>query len=206
MTKVVSAKYKVSRRLGKSIWGESKDAVHVKNYPPGQHGIGQKSKKSSDYGLHLRAKQIVKAHYGRITEKQFRNTFTFANKMKGNTAENFAGLMERRLDIVVYRLNFAPTIFSARQLVSHGHIRVNGKKVNIASQKLFVGDLIELKESSKQIPIYAASIEKQERAIPDYLSYGSTNLSGKFIRIPFIADIPYPFTADFRKIVEYYSH
>lgn len=204
MTKIVKAKYKASRRLGTSIWGNGKDPYHTKNYRPGQHGPTGRVK-TSDYGDHLHAKQIVKSHYGRMTEKQFKNLFALANKMKGNTAENFAGLLERRLDMVVYRLNLAPTIFAARQLVSHGNVRLNGKKVNIASQRVKDGDVIELKESAKQIPVYMESAQKQEKEVPEYLSVDASNMSGTFVRTPMISDIPYPFIANFGKIIEFYS-
>lgn len=204
MTRIVKAKYKSSRRLGKSIWGDGKDPFHTKNYRPGQHGPSSRVK-TSDYGLHLQAKQAVKSHYGPVTEKQFKNTFILAEKMKGNTAENFAGLLERRLDMVVYRMNLAPTIFAARQLVSHGNVRLNGKKVNIPSQRVKEGDKVELKESAKQIAIYMESAQKQERNVPSYLSVDSTSMSGEFIRVPMISDIPYPFDPSFGKIIEYYS-
>lgn len=205
MTKIVKAKYKASRRLGTSIWGDGKDPFHTKNYRPGQHGPTGRVK-TSDYGVHLQAKQTVKAHYGRITEKQFRNIFALANKMKGNTAENFAGLLEKRLDMVIYRMNLAPTIFAARQLVSHGNVKLNGKKVNIPGQRLKEGDKVELKDSAKQITIYMESAQKQERTVPEYLSMDPGTMSGVFIRTPMISDIPYPFEANFGKIIEYYSH
>ena len=204
MTKIIKAKYKASRRLGKSIWGDAKDPVNTKNYRPGQHGPTGRVK-TSDYGIHLHAKQIVKSHYGRVTEKQFRNTFALATKMKCNTAENFAGLLEKRIDMVVYRLNLAPSIFAARQLVSHKHVKLNGKKVNIASLRVKEGDLIELKDSSKQIIICAESAKKIERSVPGYLSLDADAMSGVFVRTPSISDIPYPFQADFNKIVELYS-
>lgn len=204
MTKIIKSKYKVSRRLGKTIWGDSKDPVHTKNFRPGQHGPNGRVK-LSDYGSHLHAKQAIKAHYGRITEKQFRNIFALANKMKGNTAENFAGLLERRLDIVVYRLNLAPTIFAARQMVSHNHVTVNGKKVNIPSQRLKDGDVIELRDKSKEIAIFMESAQKQERPVPQYLSMDPGKMSGSFISTPVISDIPYPFEPSFGKVVEYYS-
>jgi len=207
VTKIIKAKYKASRRLGKSIWGDSKDPFHTKNYRPGQHGQGGAPRgKASDYGIHLNAKQSIKTHYGRVTEKQFRNTFAMASKMKGNTAENLAGLLERRIDMVVYRMNFAPSIFAARQLVSHGHVRLNGKKANIASLKVKDGDVIEIKESSKQIIICAESAQKQARTVPGYLTIDAEQMSGTFVRVPMISDIPYPFEPDFNKIVEFYSH
>lgn len=205
MTKIIKAKYKASRRLGSSIWGDGKDPFHTKNYRPGQHGPSGSKPKTSDYGIHLNAKQLVKSHYGRVTEKQFRNTFAKAARMKGNTAENFAGLLESRLDMIVYRMNLAPTIFAARQLVSHGHVRLNEKKVNIPSQILKVGDKIELKDSSKQIALFMESAQKQERGVPEYLSMDPGKMTGELLRIPMISDIPYPFQPNFGKIIEYYS-
>lgn len=205
MTKIIKSKYKASRRLGTSIWGDGKDPFHTRNFRPGQHGPTGRVK-TSDYGAHLQAKQTVKNHYGRITEKQFRNTFKVAAKMKGNTAENFAGLLESRLDMVVYRMNLAPTIFAARQLVSHCNVRLNGKKVNIPSLRLKAGDKIELKDSAKQIAVYMEAAQKQERTVPEYLTMDPGTMSGEYIRNPMISDIPYPFEPNFGKIIEYYSH
>jgi small subunit ribosomal protein S4 len=203
VTKIISSKYKASRRLGVSLWGDSKDAFNTRNYRPGQHGQNSMIK-TSDYGLHLKAKQKLKCHYGRITEKQFRNIFALALKMKGNTGENFVGLLEKRLDAVVYRMNLAPTIFSARQFVTHGHIKVNGKKVNIPSMRLKDGDIIELRESAKQIPIILEAANKQV-TIPGYLSFDVNSLSGKFVRTPIISDVPYPFEPEVHLVVELYS-
>jgi len=205
VTKIIKAKYKASRRLGTSIWGDGKDPFHTRNFRPGQHGPTGRIK-TSDYGAHLQAKQTVKNHYGRVTEKQFRNTFKIAAKMKGNTAENFAGLLESRLDMIVYRMNLAPTIFAARQLVSHGNVRVNGKKVNIPSLRLKTGDKVELKESAKQIPVYIEAAQKQERRVPEYLTMDPSTMAGEYVRTPMISDIPYPFEPNFGKIIEYYSH
>ena len=205
MTKVLKSKYKASRRLGVSIWGDAKDPFHKKAHRPGQHGLtGQV--KVSDFGMHQKSKQRLKVHYGRIREKQFHSTFKAAAKMKGNTAENFVGLLERRLDAVVYRMNFAPTIFAARQLVSHGHIRVNGKKMDVASAKVKDGDIIEVAEATRQVPMVMEALDKLERRVPDYLEVDQKNFSGKFIRVPMVADVPYPFEADLNHIVEYYSH
>lgn len=204
MTKIASSKYKASRRLGVSIWGNSKDTFNVKNYRPGQHGQTGIIK-TSDYGLHLKAKQRLKAHYGRINERQFKNIFQVAQKMKGNTGENFIGLLERRLDAIVYRMNIAPTIFSARQIVSHGHIKVNGKRVNIPSQRLKDGDVIELHENAKQIPLIIEASNKKERVVPDYLTFDGDALIGKFIRAPVVSDVPYPFEPDVHLVVEFYS-
>jgi small subunit ribosomal protein S4 len=205
VTKIIKSKYKASRRLRTSIWGDGKDPFHTRNFRPGQHGPTGRVK-TSDYGAHLQAKQTVKNHYGRITEKQFRNTFKVAAKMKGNTAENFAGLLESRLDMVVYRMNLAPTIFAARQLVSHCNVRLNGKKVNIPSLRLKAGDKVELKDSVKQIAVYMEAAQKQERTVPEYLTMDPGTMSGEYIKNPMISDIPYPFEPNFGKIIEYYSH
>lgn len=204
MTTIVSSKYKASRRHGSSLWGTGKDAFNTRNYRPGQHGQKPNSK-TSDYGLHLKAKQRLRAYYGRVNEKQFRNSFDIASKMKGNTAENFIGLLERRLDMVVYRLGIAPTIFAARQLVSHKHIKVNGKRVNIASQRLKAGDVIELMENSKQIPIILDAVSKAERAVPTYLNFDADSMTGKFVVVPTVSDVPYPFESQIQLIVEFYS-
>ncbi|MCC8399416.1 MAG: 30S ribosomal protein S4 [Rickettsia endosymbiont of Culicoides impunctatus] len=204
MTKIISSKYKASRRLGVSLWGDSKDAFNTRNYRPGQHGQNSMVK-TSDYGVHLKAKQKLKCHYGRINEKQFRNTFALAQKMKGNTGENFIGLLERRLDAVIYRMNIAPTIFAARQFVTHGHIKVNGKKVDIPSMRLKEGDVIELKESAKQIPVILETASKQENTVPGYLTFDAHSLSGKFVRIPVISDVPYPFEPEVHLVIELYS-
>ena len=204
MTKILKSKYKKSRSLGISIWGDNKDSFHTKNYQPGQHGTNTKGKKS-DYGLHLNAKQVVKFHYGRITEKQFKNLFSKASKIKGNTAENFAGLLERRLDMVVYRMNIAPSIFTARQLVSHKHILLNGKIVNIASILVKEGDKIELSETARNMIICQDSIKNSPRSRPEYVDFDPNKMVGSLIRTPTISDIPYPFQPDFNKIIEFYS-
>jgi small subunit ribosomal protein S4 len=205
MTKIVQAKYKASRRLNVSIWGDEKDAFLKKNYKPGQHGQQSRAAKSSDFGLHLRAKQRLKNHYGRINETQFKNTFKKAYKMRGNTAEQFVGLLESRLDAVVYRMNFASSIFGARQLVSHKHIRVNGKTVNIPSYILKEGDEIELKASSKEIPNIIESTTKLLRKIPPYISFEQSLFKGKFIKKPEISEVPYPFEVEVHLVVEFYS-
>jgi len=207
VTNITAAKYKASRRLGVTIWedNDGKDPFRKRNYRPGQHGQNT-MRKPSDYGLHLIAKQRLKCHYGRINEKQFKNIFRLALKMKGNTGENLIGLLERRVDAVVYRLNLAPSIFTARQLISHGHIKINGKKVDIPSQKLDEGDVIELSDKAKQMLIIVESANKLTRTVPDYLSLDPSKLSGKFLRIPTIADVPYPFQPEVHFVVEYYSH
>ncbi len=204
MTRIISSKYKASRRLGVSLWGTGKDAFNKRNYRPGQHGQNSMSK-TSDYGLHLKAKQCLKMHYGNITEKQFSNTFRLAQKMKGNTGENFIGLLESRLDAVVYRSGIAPTIFAARQLVSHRHIKINGKRVNISSQRLYPEDVIELMDQSKQIPIIVESINNKAKSVPSYLTFDADAITCKFIRVPAITDVNYAFDLQIQLVVEYYS-
>ena len=205
MTKIIKAKHKVSRRLRSSIWETPKDPFKKRNYGPGQHGAA-KNVKSSDYSAHLRAKQRLKAHYGRINEKQFRNLFDKAHKMKGNSGVNFVSLLERRIDAVVYRLNLAPTIFAARQLVSHKHIKVNGAIVNIPSLTLKKDDIIEVHEASKEIPMIMEVKTRIARTIPDYLSFDVASLTGKLVKLPDdISSVPYPFIADVNLIIELYS-
>jgi small subunit ribosomal protein S4 len=204
VTKIIKSKYKISRRLGVSLWGSAKDPVATKNYPPGQHG-SKGLKKPSDYGTQLRAKQKLKGYYGSITENQFRKIFKEASRLKGDVGENLVGLLERRLDAMVYRLNFGSTIFAARQLVSHKHIKVNGRVVNIASYSLKVGDEIELTEASKNIPVVAQSIEKMERSIPDYIEFNKETKKAKLLRFPKLSEVPYAVVMEPNLVIEYYS-
>ena len=206
MTRILSSKFKFSRTLGTSIWGSAKDSFHKRNYKPGPAGASATQVKLSDYGLHLRAKQRLRVHYGVIREKQFRGIAFKAQKMKGNTAENLVFLLESRLDALVYRMKLAPTIFAARQLVSHGHISVNGKKLNIPSAKINLSkDVITMVDKSKQLPIVLASVVNPERKVPDYIEFDPNSLTGKLIRKPLISDVPYPFEPDLNLIVEFYS-
>jgi len=205
VTKILKSKFKASRRHKVSIWGSDKDAFHTRNYRPGQHGASGQVK-VSDYGIHLNAKQKLKKHYGMVTERQFKNLFKLAAKKKGNTGENFIGLLESRLDIIVYRMNLAPTIFAARQLVNHKHVKVNGKVVNIPSCRVSIGDEIELTDSAKKMFIVEAAVNKMERAIPDYLSFDPDTGRGKFFRVPQTSDVPYPFDPEINLIIEFYSH
>ena len=149
MTKRTAAKYKIDRRMGENIWGRPKSPVNRREYGPGQHGQRRKGK-LSDFGMQLRAKQKLKGYYGDLTEKQFRKIFTEAERVKGDTGENLIGLLERRLDAVVYRAKFVATVFAARQFVNHGHVTVNGKKVNIPSYRVKEGDVVEIRAKSKQ--------------------------------------------------------
>lgn len=202
MTKRLNAKKKVSRSLGVNLWGRANDTFLKRNYKPGQHGTAPK--RETNHSVHLKAKQKVRKYYD-IKESQFRTLFDKAKRLKGNTEDVFASLLESRLASVVYRANFAPTVFSARQLVSHKHILVNGKPINIASYLVKPGDVISVAEKAKKIPLINEALETMERDIPSYLELNSTDKSVKFLNKPALADIPYPFEAEFNMIVEFYS-
>tara|TARA_B100001123_G_C15174629_1_gene972846 strand:- start:592 stop:1212 length:621 start_codon:yes stop_codon:yes gene_type:complete len=205
MTKRISAKYKIDRRLGCNLWGRPKSPFNKRNSLPGQHGaIGQK-RKLSDYGTQLFAKQKLRFYYGDLTEKQFRKIYNKASNIKGDTSQILIELLERRLDAIVYRMKFVPTIFSARQLVNHGHVKVNGKRVNIPSYTVKDGDEISIKDQSKQINIIQESVISQEREIPEYLEVDIKELKGRFLRAPLIHDVPYPVTMEPNLVIEYYS-
>ena len=204
MTKRVRAKYKIDRRMGENIWGRPKSPVNLRAYGPGQHGQLRKGK-LSDFGLQMRAKQKLKGYYGNITEKQFKKIFKEAERIKGDTSENIIGLLERRLDSVIYRAKFVPTVFSARQFINHGHVKVNGKRVNIPSYLLKTGDLIELKEKSRSLEIVLRGIESTERDIPDYIECDQKKLTAKITRIPKLTEVPYPVQMEPNLVVEFYS-
>lgn len=204
MSKRLATKYKISRSLGVSLWGRAKDSFNVRNYGPGQHGPAGKKSIVSDYGKQLRAKQQLKKYYNMI-EGQFRRSYAEAARRKGDTGENLIGLLESRLDAVVYRANFAPTIFAARQLVSHKHILVNGKKVNIASYLVKLGDVIEVKEKSRQIPLIAEAVQVMEREVPSYFEYDAKAMKAIFLRLPKLEEVPYPVVMEPNLVVEFYS-
>ena len=203
MSKRKSAKYKLDRRMGENIWGRPNSPVNKRSYGPGQHGQRRKGK-MSDFGLQLRAKQKLKGYYGDVTEKQFKRAYTEASNMKGDTGQNLIGLLERRLDMVVYRAKFAPTIFAARQLVSHGHIRVNGVKCNIASRQIAVGDEISLGDKAKEMALVIEAQGLAERDVPDYVS-ASGNDKVSFVRVPTLDEVPYPVKMEPNLVVEFYS-
>src|SRR5207248_1374574 len=204
MTKRSEAKYKIDRRMGQNIWGRPKSPVNRREYGPGQHGQRRKGK-LSDFGVQLRAKQKLKGYYANISERQFHGIYVEAGRMKGDTGENLIGLLERRLDTVVYRAKFVATMFAARQFVNHGHIKVNGRRVNIASFKVKVGDLVEIKESSKQLtPVLEAS-QLAERDVPDFLEVDHSKMTAKFARIPALSDVPFAVQMEPHLIVEFYS-
>jgi len=204
MTKRLASKHKVDRRLKVNLWGRPKSPFNSRNYPPGQHGKSVKGKRS-DYGTQLEAKQKLKFYYGNMNERQFRNVYRKAFKKKGNTTENFIGFLERRLDTVIYRAKFATTVFSARQLINHGHIKVNGKKVNISSYLVSDKDTIEIKDKSKELLVVAGALVNKEREIPDYIQMDEKNKIAKLIRVPKFSEVPYPTIMEPNLVVEYYS-
>ena len=204
MTKRLSSKYKIDRRLGVNLWGRPKSPVNKREYGPGKHG--QRRFKMSDFGIHLQAKQKLKGYYGNIGERQFRNYYREASRRKGDTGENLVGLLERRLDAVIYRMKFVPTVFAARQFVNHGHILVNGKRVNIPSYLVKEGDSIQLKEKSFEIPMVLEAIDSPERDVPDYIEVDYRKMKGTFIRTPKLADVPYPVQMEPNLVIEFYSH
>jgi small subunit ribosomal protein S4 len=204
MTKRNEAKYKIDRRMGQNIWGRPKSPVNRREYGPGQHGQRRKGK-LSDYGVQLRAKQKLKGYYANISEKQFRGIYETAIRMKGDSGAHLIALLERRLDAVVYRAKLVPTIFAARQFINHGHIKVNGRRVNIPSFRCKVGDLVEVKEASKQLALVLEATGLAERDVPDYIEVDHTKMTAKFARVPLINEVPYPVQMEPHLVVEYYS-
>ena len=204
MTKRLNSKHKVDRRLKVNLWGRPKSPFNTRGYPPGQHGQ-TKSAKPSDYCVQLQAKQKLKSYYGNMNERQFRNVYKKAIKKKGDTAENLIGLLERRLDAIVYRAKLATTIFSARQLINHGHIKVNGKKVNIASYQVKEEDSIEIRDKSKQLAFIDVALANKEREVPEYLQVDEKNKKLKFVRVPKFEEVPYPVVMEPNLVIEYYS-
>ena len=204
MTKRLTSKHKVDRRLKVNLWGRPKSPFNSRNYPPGQHGKAKKGK-LSDYGTQLEAKQKMKFYYGNMNERQFRNVYRKAIQKKGNTTENLVGFLERRLDTVVYRAKFATTVFSARQLINHGHIKVNGKKVNIPSYLVKAEDTIEIKDKSKDIVTIVGALMNKEREVPDYIQVDEKNKKATLTRIPKFSEVPYPVIMEPNLVIEYYS-
>ena len=204
MTKRTAAKHKIDRRMGENIWGRPKSPVNRREYGPGQHGQRRKAK-LSDFGIQLRAKQKLKGYYGDLTEKQFRRIFAEAERLRGDTGEKLVGLLERRLDALIYRAKFVPTMFAARQFINHGHILVNGQRVNIASYRLNEGDKVEVRDKSKQIPLVMEASALAERDVPEYVSVDHSKMTAQFIRIPSVSDVPYPVIMEPNLVVEFYA-
>ncbi len=203
MTKRLASKYKINRRLRVNLWGRPKSPINRREYGPGEHG--QRRFKLSDFGLQLQAKQKLKGYYGNIGERQFRKYYREAVRRRGDTSENLIALLECRLDAVVYRMKFVPTVFAARQFVNHGHVLVNGRRVNIPSYLVKEGDLIEVKEKSREMPLVLEAIESPERDVPDYVEVDYSKMKGTFIRTPKFADVPYPVQMEPNLVIEYYS-
>ena len=204
MTKRTSAKYKIDRRMGENIWGRPKSPVNRREYGPGQHGQRRKGK-MSDFGTQLRAKQKLKGYYGDLTEKQFRRIYAEAERRRGDTSENLIGLLERRLDAVVYRAKFVPTVFAARQFVNHGHVEVNGRRVNIPSYQVKDGDVVAVRERSRQMALVLEAIQLPERDVPSYLEVDHQKLTATYLRAPSLPDVPYPVQMEPNLVVEFYA-
>ncbi|MEO9903993.1 MULTISPECIES: 30S ribosomal protein S4 [Alphaproteobacteria] len=203
MGKRLNSKHKIDRRLGVNLWGRAKSPFNDREYAPGQHG--QRRRKPSDFGIQLMAKQKLKGYYGNIGEKQFRKYFAEAVRRRGDTGENLVGILECRLDAVVYRMKFVPTVFAARQAVSHNHVMVNGKRVNIPSYMVKEGDVVELKEKSREMPMVIEAAQSNERDIPDYMDVDLDKKRGTFTRVPKLEDVPYPVHMEPNLVVEFYS-
>jgi small subunit ribosomal protein S4 len=204
MSKRHSVKHKIDRRLGENLWGRPKSPFNRREYGPGQHGQRRKGK-ISDFGTQLRAKQKLKGYYGNISEKQFRRYYAEAIRLKGDSGEHLIGLLERRLDAVVYRAKFVPTVFAARQFVNHGHVKVNGRRVTIASYLVKAGDVIEVKDASKQLVVVLESVALAERDVPDYIEADHSKMTATLARVPTLSDVPYPVQMEPNLVVEFYS-
>ena len=204
MTKRMESKYKIDRRMGENIWGRPKSPVNRREYGPGQHGQRRKSK-LSDYGVQLKAKQKLRGYYGNISERQFRGIYQEARRLKGDSGAHMIGLLERRLDALIFRAKFVPTVFAARQFINHGHIKVNGKRVTIPSYRVKVGDIVEVKEKSKQLALVLEAQALAERDVPDYIEVDASKLTAKLARVPLLTDVPYAVQMEPHLVVEYYS-
>jgi small subunit ribosomal protein S4 len=204
MTKRIRAKHKIDRRLSENVWGRPKSPLNKRQSRPGQHGERRVSK-LSDFGQQLRAKQKLKGYYANLSERQFHRLYVEASRAKGSTSEHLIGLLERRLDALVYRAKFVPTVFAARQFVSHGHVTVNGRRVTIPSYRLRLGDVVEVREKARQLPLVLEALKSAERDIPDYVDVDQNKLTAKLTRVPALSDVPYPVTMEPNLVVEFYS-
>ncbi len=203
MSKRVKSKYKINRRLGVNLWGRPKSSINKRDYPPGEHG--QRRRKPSDFGTQLMAKQKLKGYYGNIGEKRFRRYYEEATRRRGDTGENLVGLLERRIDVVIYRARFVPTVFAARQFVNHGHVQVNGKRVDIPSYQVQDEDVVTIKEKSRELPLVLEAIASSERDLPDYIIVDYGKMAATYLRAPALADVPYPVQMEPNLVVEFYS-
>jgi small subunit ribosomal protein S4 len=203
VTKRANSKYKIDRRLRVNLWGRAKSPINKREYGPGQHGQGRT--KPTDYRLQLMAKQRLKGYYGSVSERQLRKYYLESVRRKGDTGENLVELLERRLDAIVYRMKFVITVFAARQFVSHGHVKVNGRRVNIPSYRIKDNDVIELTPKAKELAVVLEAIQSAERDVPDYVTVDHKEMKGSFVRGPKLADVPYPVQMEPSLVVEYYS-
>lgn len=203
MSKRESSKYKINRRLGVNLWGRPKSPINKRDYGPGEHG--QRRRKPTDYGTQLQAKQKLKGYYGNIGERQFRRYYQEASRRRGDTGHNLIELLERRLDAVVYRAKFVPTVFAARQFVNHGHIRVNGKRVNIPSYQVSDGDEVQIKPKSRELALVLEGADSPERDVPDYIEVDYKDMKARFIRAPKLPDVPFPVRMEPNLVIEFYS-
>jgi len=204
MSKRTSTKYKIDRRMGENIWGRPKSPVNRREYGPGEHGQRRKGK-PSDFGIQLRAKQKLKGYYGNISEKQFRRIYAEAVRQRGDTSEKLIGLLECRLDAIVYRAKFVATVFASRQFINHGHIKVNGQRVNIPSYRCKAGDVIEIREKSRNLAFVLEASQLAERDVPEYIDADHSKSTATLVRIPEFADVPYPVVMEPNLVIEYYS-
>lgn len=201
--KRLQSKHKIDRRLNCNLWGRPKSPHNTRQTGPGMHGA--RRGKATDYGTQLRAKQKLKGYYGNIGERQFRRYYAEASRLRGDTGENLVGLLERRLDTVVYRAKFVATIFAARQFVNHCHVTVNGKTVNIPSYLVKEGDVIAVKDSSRQLAFVITATQLAERDVPDYIDIDHKAMKATFLRTPKVEDIPYAVQMEPQLVVEFYS-
>ncbi|MGC1109642.1 MAG: 30S ribosomal protein S4 [Methylovirgula sp.] len=204
MTKRIESKYKIDRRKGQNIWGRPKSPINRREYGPGQHGQRRKGK-LSDFGTQLKAKQKLKGYYGNISERQFRKYYAEAIRMKGDSGDNLIGLLERRLDALVYRAKFVPTVFAARQFINHGHVRVNGRRVNIPSYLVKTGDLVAVKDASRELALVLEAVGLPERDVPEYCEADHTKMTAKLTRVPLPREVPYPVLMEPNLVIEFYS-
>lgn len=203
MTKRKQSRHRDSRRLGVNLWG-GKSSVEKRNYPPGMHGTKGYGR-STDYGVQMKAKQQLKKYYGDVTEKQFHGIYKKSVRLKGNTESNLIGLLESRLDAIVYRAGFVPTIFAARQFVNHYHVLVDGHPVNIPSYSVKEGSVVTVQENSRTIAMVSESVKLSEGKAPNYIEISDNGYSAKFVKQPELSEVPYPVNMQPRLVIEYYS-
>lgn len=197
-------KNRVARRFGVNIFGRARNPLLHKQNPPGVHGA--RRRKKSDFGVALEEKQKLKAIYGMLTEKQLVSYYKRAVALPGNTAQHLVQMLECRLDTVVYRLKLAPTIFAAHQLISHGHILVDGKKVDRRSFQVQPGMVISVKEKTRNNAIVADSVQSGMRAVPEYMNLSASSFSGQLLAMPMMEQMPWPLELNLPGICDFLAH